>query len=203
MTRLGKMGTVVYPIKTDTSFLAVGKLEAEGSDELIDKCVKSIEEKLISRPLIVVYGKVCHQHRDIGFFSDVSIGYRYSGQMMKSQSLPDDLVVLLHLVNRQFSTDFNSILVNRYNDGEDSIGAHVDDEKTLGKAGVVAISVGSVRKFRIRDKTDKTIICDIPTVPYSFIQMGGDFQKHFTHEIPVEKRVKGVRYSFTFRHHLE
>ena len=33
--------------------------------------------------------------------------------------------------------------------------------------------------------------------------MAGDFQKEFTHEIPIEKKVEGVRYSFTFRRHLE
>jgi len=32
--------------------------------------------------------------------------------------------------------------------------------------------------------------------------MSGNFQKEFTHEIPIEKRVKGERYSFTFRQHL-
>ena len=32
--------------------------------------------------------------------------------------------------------------------------------------------------------------------------MAGNFQKEFTHEIPIEKKVKEVRYSFTFRTHL-
>ena len=31
--------------------------------------------------------------------------------------------------------------------------------------------------------------------------MVGDFQKEFTHEIPVEKKVTMERYSFTFRKH--
>jgi len=33
--------------------------------------------------------------------------------------------------------------------------------------------------------------------------MGGNFQKEFTHEIPVEKKIKEVRYSLTFRKHYE
>ena len=32
--------------------------------------------------------------------------------------------------------------------------------------------------------------------------MGGDFQKEFTHEIPIEKKIKLPRYSFTLRKHL-
>ena len=33
------------------------------------------------------------------------------------------------------------------------------------------------------------------------LHMGGDFQKEFTHEIPVQKRITGSRISFTFRYH--
>ena len=35
------------------------------------------------------------------------------------------------------------------------------------------------------------------------IHMGGEFQREFTHEIPIEKKKQGLRYSFTFRHHSE
>ena len=41
---------------------------------------------------------------------------------------------------------------------------------------------------------------DIPTTYDSIIHMGGDFQKEFTHGIPVEKKVKGFD-SPTFRSH--
>ena len=44
---------------------------------------------------------------------------------------------------------------------------------------------------------------DIPTESYDMIQMSGNFQKEFLHEIPIEKKVKEGRYSFTFRRHSE
>ena len=50
-------------------------------------------------------------------------------------------------------------------------------------------------------KTNK-IVQDIITRNNHLIQMAGNFQKEFTHEIPIEKYVKEVRYSFTFRKHL-
>jgi len=34
------------------------------------------------------------------------------------------------------------------------------------------------------------------------LQMKGEFQKEFTYEIPVEKKVKTKRISFTFRKHF-
>ena len=39
------------------------------------------------------------------------------------------------------------------------------------------------------------------TKSYEIIHMGGNFQKEFTHEIPIEKKIKEKRISFTFRYH--
>ena len=187
-------------IQTEHSSLKTGYFQ---DLELIDQCIKDVRERLVHRPEIKVFGKICHQARDVGFFSDESIGYRYSRQMMPSQSLLPSLSSLLDIVNREFDANFNGILVNLYVDGNDSIGDHSDDETSLGKEGVIAISSGATRKFRIRDKTSRKIIKDIAMDHGMIIQMSGQFQREFTHGIPVEKRVKESRISFTFRHHKE
>jgi alkylated DNA repair dioxygenase AlkB len=99
-------------------------------------------------------------------------------------------------------TQFNGILVNKYIDGNDYIGAHSDDEIGLDGIGVVAISYGSERIFRIRNKNDKTIVCDELTTHCGILHMGGNFQKLYTHEIPMQKKIKESRISFTFRKHI-
>ncbi len=170
---------------------------------LFNKGKVEIYDKLIKNPPVTVYGRKVYQHRSIGFFSNESMGYKYSGQMAKSQLLTPNLTELLNLVNTEYNSSFNGILVNRYEDGNDYIGPHSDDESALDDIGVVCISYGAPRTFRIRDKVTKKIVKNIATLPGMFLHMGGDFQKEFTHEIPVEKKVKGTRYSFTFRKHLE
>lgn len=159
-------------------------------------------------PQIIVFGKPANQHRDIGFFSDESIGYRYSGQIIKSQPLSTAPILqkLLPLTNQALGTNFNGILVNRYVDGTKSIGAHSDDEKALDKSGrkmVASIAYGATRKFRIRDRTTKKIVLDYPHQSGTLLIMEGEFQKEFTHEIPEEKKIHESRISVTFRHHLE
>ena len=186
-------------IKTDKSFLNVYSCE-EYSD-VIKKCIDEVKDELLVKPPIQLYGKTVYQQRSIGFFSDTSIGYYYSGQLAKSKHLQTHSAELMKIINTRFNTNYNGILVNKYDDGNNYIGDHSDDEKNLDKGGVVAISYGAVRKFRIRDKITKKIIMDIPTISNSIIHMGGDFQKEFTHGIPVEKKVKDVRYSLTFRTH--
>ena len=64
-------------IETDNSYLYLYEYEVEG--------------KLLVNHPIKVFGKPAIQHRSIGFFSDTSIGYKYSGQLAKSIPLTDSL----------------------------------------------------------------------------------------------------------------
>ena len=191
------MDEIVH-IETKKSWL---KTSIFADNSLLNRCVLESNPKLNQRPIIKVYGKIMHQNRNVGFFSDTSKGYTYSRQMTQSKPLTINLKKLLDVVNLIFNSNFNGILVNQYMNGSDYIGAHSDDESGVGSAGVVAISVGAVRKFRIRNITTRKIEKDILMENGMMLQMGGDFQKEFTHEIPVEKKVKEVRYSFTFRYH--
>jgi len=175
----------------------------EEYSELIKKCIEEVKDELLVKPPIQLYGKTVYQQRNIGFFSNNSIGYYYSGQLAKAKLLQPHSSELMQIINDRFGTNYNGILVNKYQDGNDYIGDHSDDEKNLDEGGVISISYGDVRKFRIKDKITKKKIMDIPTISNSIIHMGGDFQKEFTHGIPVEKKVKGVRYSLTFRKHTK
>ena len=198
------------PIKTDKSYLGIYSFPLD-KQELVQQCVNEVEGKLLKNPPIVVFGKPAYQHRSIGFFSvmdeenDVPLleGYRYSGQLAESQEITPGLSELLSILNKMFDANFNGILVNRYENGEDTIGAHSDDEKYLDPAGVICVSWGESRIFRIRNKKTKEIVKDIPTESGKIMIMAGDFQKEFTHEIPMEKKKKNPRISFTFRKHLQ
>lgn len=191
------------PVITEKSALRVYDLDPQWKERL-PILAAEIDELLDSHPTIMIFGRVAHQNRSVSFFSDESIGYRYSGQLAASKPLTLSLKTLLHEINEYFDAHFNGILINKYENGEESIGKHSDDEKALDPtAGVISLSVGAIRKFRIRDKITGKIVADVPTLPSTIIQMWGDFQKEFTHEIPVEKKINDVRYSFTFRHHLE
>ncbi len=190
-------------LETKRSALILHDIDEENG-ELIKKCVETVDSELDLNPEIMVFGRVCHQHRSVGFYSDKSKGYNYSSSKTPAKKMHPCLRELLIYINDKFDYNYNGILINKYSSGEDNIGKHSDDENGLDtRVGVIAISYGAVRKFRIRNKITGKIEIDVPTEPNKIIQMAGDFQKEFTHEIPVEKKVEGVRYSFTFRRHLE
>jgi len=144
-------------IQTDKSFLNVHQYTLD------EQCIKDVSDKLLENPEIEVYGKRCYQHRSIGFFSDESSGYKYSKKFMKSQQLSPSLKELLNIINLKFNLNFNGILVNRYENGEDYISAHSDDEKCIKVNDVISISWGQSRNFRIRDKIIKNN-SNIPTL---------------------------------------
>ena len=188
----------VFQNTDSTAFLDKGLFL---NKELLEKCIIDIEPQLEEKPEIIIFGKKCKQQRNIGFFSDKSIGYKYSKKMMESKPLTTSMSELLTIINNIIGAEFNGILVNKYMDGNDYINAHSDDETGLDALGVISISYGAERIFRIRKKETKQHICDEITTHCSILHMGGNFQKLYTHEIPIQKKIKEPRISFTFRKH--
>src|SRR4051812_40828112 len=130
-------------------------------------------------PTITLYGRTVAMRRDVGFFSDSSEGYRYSGQISRSVPLTPELSELMAEVNATLDTDFNGILINRYADGSDYISPHSDDEKSLSRANpcVAAISLGASRIFRIRNKQGSREVDVSPASGSLLVMAGAAFQQ--------------------------
>lgn len=157
---------------------------------------------LTTEPKGTLYGQTVTFHRQIGYFSDIEKGYSYTGQISATQPLDSTLKALLNFVNATVQTQYNGILINVYRTGDDSIGQHADREIAPGES-VTALSLGVSRKFRVKSKAAGGINIDIPTAHGQLLVMAGCFQQEFTHGIPVEKKVAGMRISLTFRRHRE
>lgn len=180
-----------------------------------DRLDEVIDLPLEIEPPITVMGRECRQRRDISLFSAInpttgsmySQGYRYSTTFIRSQPMTDRSLLkqILDRVNARLSSEFNSVLVNRYLDGTKTIGAHSDDERYLDRSRklVVGLSFGATRTFRIRDKQTRKIVLDVEQEPGMLVGMEGEFQSEFVHEIPRRSRVSEPRVSLTFRRHTE
>lgn len=157
---------------------------------------------------VMVFNKKCKQPRLDGFFSDDSIGYFFANTLARSNPMTPEMKQMLGIVNEKLGgAGFNGFLINLYRDGSDRVGAHSDAEKGLDPtSGVISISIGSERKFRVRRKVPKqagVIVHDVYTRNMFGLQMRGrDFQKNFKHEIVAEKGVVAERISITARRHI-
>jgi len=148
--------------------------------------------------------------RRVGFFSNVSTGYKFSGQKTKAQVLTPELEKFLKSINEYLKTEFNGILINHYRNGNDSISAHSDDESELSNGVVAMISLGSSRIFRICDQDSLKRIVDMKTKNGNLTVMDGKFQKYFRHCVPKATKAQQrdnlnefERVSLTFRVHNE
>jgi alkylated DNA repair dioxygenase AlkB len=127
--------------------------------------------------------------------------YQYSGSV--NQPLPW-LAELKELGERltDFSgLSFNSVLLNYYRTGSQSMGWHSDNERELGSVPTIAsISLGSPRRFLLRHRRRK----DLPTHEIvlehgSLLLMSGESQTAWRHSVPKTTRLVAPRVNLTFR----
>ncbi|MGF6778343.1 alpha-ketoglutarate-dependent dioxygenase AlkB family protein [Paraburkholderia sp. GAS334] len=94
---------------------------------------------------------------------------------------------------------FNSVLLNRYRSGNDSMGWHADREPELGAQPVIAsVSLGVARTFDL--KHNRTgVVQSYALKGGSLLVMRGRTQAEWRHRVPKELRVEGERVNLTFR----
>jgi alkylated DNA repair dioxygenase AlkB len=150
---------------------------------------------------IVLYGRTILQPRLIAWAGE--LGYRYSGQTLEPRAWSEPLAALRDEVIAAVGVAFNHALVNRYRDGNDSMGLHSDDEPELGDDPVVAaVSLGAVRRLVFRAK-NKPAGRRAPSLVLelahgSLVVMGGRCQRRFRHGVPKASD-SAERVSVTFR----
>src|SRR5271167_781173 len=85
------------------------------------------------------------------WYADAGLTYRYSGVTHHALEWTPTLFDLRREVEDAADAPFNSVLLNFYRDGQDSIGYHSDAEPELGVNPLIAsISLGGVRQFVLK-----------------------------------------------------
>lgn len=150
---------------------------------------------------IVLFGKRILQPRLIGWAGELP--YRYSGQTLEPRPWPAAVRAILARVNLAAGAAFNHVLINRYRDGQDSMGYHADAEPELGLEPVVAtLSLGARRRFLVRahERRSGQRALELWLEHGSLLVMGGRCQRHYRHAVPRDASPGvGQRISLTFR----
>jgi alkylated DNA repair dioxygenase AlkB len=147
---------------------------------------------------IVLYGKRYLQPRLTAWFGEAS--YTYSGLTLAPAPMTPLLNGLRSTVENLTGHRYNSVLLNYYRDGGDSMGMHSDDEPELGPAPAIAsLSLGATRTFILRHKlTKRTVKIDLTDA--SLLLMAGELQKYWLHGINKTVKPRGARLNLTFRY---
>jgi alkylated DNA repair dioxygenase AlkB len=167
-------------------------------DESASRACEALRDSLTwEEREIVLFGKRILQPRLIAWAGDIP--YRYSGQTLEARAFPVALAELRQRVIQSTEVPFNHALVNRYRDGNDSMGFHSDDEPELGTHPVVAsISLGATRRFVLEKKRGKARHT-LDLEHGSLLVMRGQCQAEFRHGLPKTKAALGERINVTWR----
>ena len=133
------------------------------------------------------------------WYANAGLTYTYSGVTHQATEWTDTLAQIRRNVEEAADAPFNSLLLNFYRDGQDSIGYHADDEPELGINPVIAsLSFGAARQFNLKHKkSGEKLRFDLGHG--SLLVMGGTCQHYWVHCVPKTKANVGERINLTFR----
>lgn len=147
-----------------------------------------------------MFGREVLVPRQVAFIADQGLCYRYTGKDHYGKGWPIWLAAVKQEAERLAGQAFNSVLLNWYQDGDDYMGWHADDEKALGPAPVIAmLSLGASRDFLFRLKSDHTVKHKLVIEGGSWLVMEAPTQVLWQHSLPKRRRVQKERISLTFR----
>ena len=148
---------------------------------------------------IKLFGKSVKSPRLTSYYGTKA--YTYSSVPHPPKPYPTVLLNLIARLEREHKLKFNSVLLNFYRDGKDSMGWHQDNERELGaEPAIASINLGATRKFSFKHCTDKQAKRNLWLEGGSLVLMKGSIQHYWKHQLPKTSLPVGERMNLTFRH---
>lgn len=119
---------------------------------------------------------------------------------LDAPTLPQPLRDIAECIRAELDEPFNTVGLNYYRDGRDSVAPHNDKLPTLVPGHPIALlSLGSTRRMLIRAKAAPRRAIRIDLAPGSLLVMSHRSQLHYDHGIPKTRGDAAARMSLAFR----
>ena len=133
------------------------------------------------------------------WYADPGLTYAYSGVVHRAIPWTPTLLAIKERAESSAETSWNSLLLNLYRDGSDSIGFHADNEPELGEDPIVgSVSFGATRRFILKHSATGEKL-EFALGHGSLLVMAGTCQHFWKHSVPKTKKPVGTRINLTFR----
>ncbi len=144
-------------------------------------------------------GRAVAMPRRVAFYGPFA--YAYSGVVHAARPLTPRLDDLRRRVEDAAGHPFNTLLMNLYRSGADSVSWHSDDDYPhAGHPAVASLSLGATRRFRIAHKRRSSERYTLELSSGGLLVMEGDSQANYRHSLPKTAAVVGPRINLTFRY---
>jgi alkylated DNA repair dioxygenase AlkB len=147
-------------------------------------------------------GKAVPVPRLQAWYGDSSSHYGYSGLHLEPLPWTPALTRLRQRLEDSLNLSFNSVLINYYRNGQDSVAWHSDSEPALGPdPSIASLSLGATRRFDMKryDRNNQPGKLSLALADGSLLLMGSGVQQHWLHQIPKEPAITAPRINLTFR----
>ena len=184
-------------LPSDGTVYYYGKiLNSKSASRIFDLLMKNI---LWKNDEVIIFGKRIITKRKAAWYGDSDYLYTYSNSTKQALPWTEELSWLRQIIEELIGTKFNSCLLNLYHNGNEGMGWHSDDEKSLGKNNTIAsLSLGAERKFLFKHKQTKQIV-SLLLEHGSLLVMKEATQSNWLHSLPKSKDLIDSRINLTFR----
>ena len=126
--------------------------------------------------------------------------YKFSGRTLVPAPCTPEIEALRVAIGDQYSGDYNSVLLNRYANEQDSVSWHSDDEPEMDSDHPIAsLSLGAAREFLVRPIISKNAVQSYVLTSGSLLVMPPGFQQRYQHCVPKSRTPCATRANLTFR----
>lgn len=192
------MTLIPTPLEDGELLYAPDFLDSVDADQLLQQLLDGIEWE---QHQVTIFGRQLPAPRLSAWYGDPDARYTYSGLSLTPRPWTEPLSTLKTRIEAVADDAFNSVLLNQYRDGQDSMGWHSDNEPELGPAPTIAsLSLGGERRFLLRHKKRQELdLIELPLSHGSLLIMRGPTQAHWKHQVPKTRRPVAPRLNLTFR----
>jgi alkylated DNA repair dioxygenase AlkB len=131
---------------------------------------------------------------------DVDVPRLVAGYRLDDEGLPPVLTDAATRASQVSGTPFNSVGLNYYRDGRDSVAPHNDHlYEIVARYPIALISLGATRRLTIRSKAKPRRIFDLDLENGSLLVMSYETQLHYDHGVPKTAQPVEARISVALR----
>jgi alkylated DNA repair dioxygenase AlkB len=147
----------------------------------------------------IILGKHIITKRKVAWYGDSDYLYTYSNATKQALTWTKELLELKQRVEQITGARFNSCLLNLYHDGNEGLGWHSDDERSIGKnTPIASLRFGAERKFSFKHKQTKQTVL-LVLEHGSLLVMKDATQMNWLHSLPKSNKITQARINLTFR----
>ena len=130
---------------------------------------------------------------------DIHYDYKVSGGSPPNTVMCDQLRAITARVNAALGTNFNTILLNKYKNGDDCIGYHRDRETGWAEGtGFATLCFGAERDFQLKHEATGEVTNTLHKDGH-VLHLPHPMNAEYLHAVPKRKKVTDCRISLTFR----